>query len=138
MAVTISTEKTLLSLPACTNDGRDGVQPPACLPLVFLTGDRPATGMFSCGSGVCLQQDAESMLVSLICALSSYFTAAEGSGHPRGVRPPHGIEVRMFSPSQESGDPTRTLASQKQQQSFPGTISPLLSVCTLHGPSLGK
>lgn len=43
-------------------------------------------GMFSCGSGVCLQRDAESMPAGLVHALSSYFTAAEGSGHPMALK----------------------------------------------------
>lgn len=103
--VIINTGKTLLSLPACSNDGSDRVQPPACLPPCFLTGMGQRLGCPLDQGSVC-----RGMWRACPSVMSMLFPPT--LLQLRGQVQPRGTEMRMLSPSWESGDPTRTPASR--------------------------
>lgn len=119
MTVIIKVEKTLLSLPACSSDGSDGVQPPICLPPGQASNwDVP---WIRCSSAEICRHHA---LLSCLCCVATLLQL-------RGQVPRHGTEIRMLSPSWESGSITRTPASQSHSP-------PLYPLSSLHAPFMGQ
>lgn len=96
------------------------MQSPACLPPCFWSGMGQQLGCSHMDQGsVCRgMRRACPLVMSMLCPPTSL--------QLRGQMPPPGTEIRMLSPSRESGHLTRTLASQRKEQSFPGNISLLL------------
>lgn len=124
-------EKTLLSLPAYSNNRSDGVQPPACLPPCFWSGTSQRLECSPVDQGSVCRGMRRACPFGHDHDVPSCVAAAEGQV------PPCGTEMRMLSLPQESGDPPPQHPGLPEERVvIPWHHILLLPACPLHGPSL--